>query len=205
MLFSKKKYYIFKIYFIDRKKHAIPLFVKAKCLPITILYYEAVCKLVLYVYKDSAPSNIMKLFTRRPSIHTYTTCLSQSQLFSVKYSRLKMQRKAFSGVSVKIWNEIPNEYKICWRNPSKKETKRLLLNIFKTEYSNLETDEMMLKFKWSKFKTNWTSSTIFFVHLEILGLFSFMMNVFYFPFFLSLCILKCFCVFYFFTSVLFAV
>ena len=29
----------------------------------------------------------------------------------------------------------------------KKETKRLLLNIFKTEYSNLETDEMMLKFK----------------------------------------------------------
>ena len=68
---------------------------------------------MLYVYKDSAPSNIMKLFTRRPNIHTYTTCLSQSQLFSVKYSRLKMQRKASSDVSVKIWNEIPNEYKIC--------------------------------------------------------------------------------------------
>ena len=68
---------------------------------------------MLYVYKDSAPSNIMKLFTRRPSIHTYTTCLSQSQLFSVKYSRIKMQTKATSDVSVKIWNEIPNEYKIC--------------------------------------------------------------------------------------------
>ena len=138
---------------------------------------------MLYVYKDSAPSNIMKLFTRRPSIHTYTTYLSQSQLFSVKYSRLKMQRKASSDVSVKIWNEIPNEYKICWRNASKKETIRLLFNILKTEYSSMETDEMMLKFKQSKFKTNWISSTICFVHLEILGLFSFTMNDFHFPFF----------------------
>ena len=32
------------IYFVDRKEHTIPLFVNAKILPFTFLYYEAVCK-----------------------------------------------------------------------------------------------------------------------------------------------------------------
>ena len=46
------------IYFVDRKEHAIPLFVDAKILPITFLYYEAVCKLMFDVHNDSAPSNV---------------------------------------------------------------------------------------------------------------------------------------------------
>ena len=81
------------IYFVDRKEHTILLFLNAKILPITFLYYEAVCKLMLNVHNDSAPSNIMKLFTRTSNIDTYTTCSSTSQLFSIKYSRLKMQKK----------------------------------------------------------------------------------------------------------------
>ena len=32
------------IYFVDRNDHAIPLFVNAKILPFTFLYYEAECK-----------------------------------------------------------------------------------------------------------------------------------------------------------------
>ena len=81
------------IYFVDRKEHAIPLFVHAKILPITFLYYEAVCKLMFDVHNDSAPSNITKLFTRTSNIHTYNTRSSTSQFFSVKYFRLKMQKK----------------------------------------------------------------------------------------------------------------
>ena len=82
------------IYFVDRKAHAIPLFVNAKILPITFLYYEGVCKLMFDVHNDSAPSNITKLFTRTSNIHTYNTRSSTSQFFSVKYSRLKMKKKS---------------------------------------------------------------------------------------------------------------
>ena len=46
------------------------------------------------IHKDSAPSNFMKLFTRTSNIHTYNTRSSMSQFFSVKYSRLKMQKKS---------------------------------------------------------------------------------------------------------------
>ena len=57
-------------YFVDKKEHAIPLFVNAKILPITFLYYEAVCKLMFDIHKDIAPSYITKLFTRTSNIHT---------------------------------------------------------------------------------------------------------------------------------------
>ena len=50
------------IYFVDRKERAIPLFVNAKILSITFLYYEAVCELMLDVHNDSTPSKITKLF-----------------------------------------------------------------------------------------------------------------------------------------------
>ena len=71
------------IYFVDRKEHAIPLFVNAKILPFTFLYYEAVCKWMLDVHNDSAPSDIMKPFARTSNIYTCTTRSSTSQLYSV--------------------------------------------------------------------------------------------------------------------------
>ena len=71
------------IYFVDRKEHAIPLFENAKILPFTFLYYEAVCKWMLDVHNDSAPSDIMKPFARTSNIYTCTTRSSTSQLYSV--------------------------------------------------------------------------------------------------------------------------
>ena len=142
------------IYLVDRKEHAIPLFVNAKILPISFLYNEAVCKLMLDVHNNSAPSNITKLFTRISNIHTYNPRSSTSQLFSVKYSRLKIQKKAFSRVGVKIWNEMPNEYKNLAKKSFKKETKRALLNILETKDPYMEPDEIMLKVKHSKIESN---------------------------------------------------
>ena len=71
------------IYFVDRKEHAIPLFENAKILPFTFLYYEAVCKWMLDVHNDSAPSDIMKPFARTSNIYTCTTRSSTSQLYGV--------------------------------------------------------------------------------------------------------------------------
>ena len=99
---------------------------------------------MLEVHNDTVPSSIMKLFTRTSNIHTYTTRSSTSQLFSVKYSRLKMQKKkkkkAFSRVGVKVWNEMPNECKNLSKKSFNKETKRALLNILETEDSYIEPD-----------------------------------------------------------------
>ena len=53
-------------------QNAIPLFAKAKILPVTFLYYEAISKLMLDVHNQSAPLNIMKL-TKTSHIHTYNT------------------------------------------------------------------------------------------------------------------------------------
>ena len=75
-------------------ENAIPLFVNAKILPFAFLYYEAVCKSMLDVHNDSAPSNIMEPFARTSNIHTCITRSSTSQLCSVQYSRLKMQKKS---------------------------------------------------------------------------------------------------------------
>ena len=160
------------IYFVDKKEHAIPLFVNAKILPITFLYYEVVCKLMFDIHKDSAPSNIMKLFTRTSNIHTYNTRSSMSQFFSAKYSRLKMPKKPFHVLVSKSGMRCLVNTKICPRNLSKKETKRALLNILETEDSYKEPDDIMLKFKHSKIELNSTNSTIFFIHLETLGFFS---------------------------------
>ena len=66
---------------------------------------------------------------------------------------------------------MPNEYKNLSKKSFKKETKRALLNILETKDSYMEPDEIMLKVKHSKIKSNRTSSTIILVHLETLGLF----------------------------------
>ena len=117
------------IYFIDGREHAIPLFAKAKILPVTFLYYEAVSKLMLDVHNQSAPINIVKLFTKTSHIHTDNTRSSKSQLFSTKYCRLNLQKKAFSRVGVKIWNKIPNEFKTLSRNSFTKQMKTSLFQI----------------------------------------------------------------------------
>ena len=107
------------------------------------------------IHKDSAPSNMTKLFTRTSNNYIYNTRSSTSQFFSVKSSRLKMQKKkAFSRVGVKVWNEMPNEYKNLSKKSFKKETKRALLNILETEDSYMGPDEIMLKFKHSKIESN---------------------------------------------------
>ena len=95
-------------------------------------------------------------------------------------------KKAFSRVGVKVWNEMPNEYKNLAKKSFKKETKRALLNILETKDPYMEPDEIMLKVKHSKTESNWTSSAIIFVHLETLGLFLLYNEYLPFSFFLRI-------------------
>ena len=109
---------------------------------------------MLDVHDDSAPSNIMKIFTRTSNIDTYTT-RSMSQLFSVKHSGPRMRERPFCVLVSKSGMRYLMNTKTCQRNPSKEETKRAVLNILETEDSYMEPDEItMLKFKHSKIEPN---------------------------------------------------
>ena len=45
--------------------------------------------------KNTAPDNILKLFSRISSVHTYNTRASTSEHFYTKESRLNVKRSAF--------------------------------------------------------------------------------------------------------------
>ena len=138
------------IHFADRKEHAIPLFVNAKILPQNFLYYESVCNLMYDVNNNIAPTNILNLFSRTSSIHSYNTRSSTSENFYIKKSRLDVQKDAFSRVGAKIWNEIPNYLKKLSKKAFKKELKEKLLDILKNEDSYIGTPTIISKFKKHK-------------------------------------------------------
>ena len=117
------------IYFTDRREHAIPLFAKAKILPVTFLYYEAVSKLMFDVHNQRAPINILKLFTKTSHIHTYNTRSSKSQLFSTKYSRLNLQKKLSRVLVSKFGMRHSNEFKTLSKDSFKKEMKKSLFDV----------------------------------------------------------------------------
>ena len=95
------------IYFAETNDHARPTLVNAKFLTLQALYYEPVCSLMYDVNKNTAPDNILKLFSRVFSVHIYNTRASTSKHFYTKESRLNVKRNAFSRVKVKISNGIP--------------------------------------------------------------------------------------------------
>ena len=139
------------IYFVDRKDHAIPLFVKAKTLPVTFLYYEAVCNLMFNIHNNNAPTNIIHEIIYQNFEDSYaSTRSSTSQHYYVKNSRLNVLKNAFSRVGVKTWNEIPYELKKLSKKSFKKELKKSLLEILKTEDSYIEFTEITRKLKQSK-------------------------------------------------------
>ena len=117
------------IYFAETNDHAIPFFVNAKILPLQSLYYESVCSLMYDVNKNTAPDNILKLFSRISSVHTYNTRASTSEHFYTKESRLNVKRNAFSRVGVKIWNGIPQILKERPKKAFKRSVKATLLDI----------------------------------------------------------------------------
>ena len=95
------------IYFAGRNDHVLPLFVDADVLPVKFLYFESVCCLMYDVRNETAPSNILNLFTSTSKIHTYNTRFSTSNKFHIKKSRLEIQQKAVSRIGAKVWNELP--------------------------------------------------------------------------------------------------
>ena len=109
------------MYSKTRQDHAILLFVNAKVLPLTFLYYESVLNLMHDIDERNAPVNILNLFQGH-QIHI--------TIFYTLINFTKFLHK-LSSVGAKICNEIPNSLKKKNQSrPSEKRTfKRALLNI----------------------------------------------------------------------------
>ena len=83
------------IYFADRRVHAIPLFIDAKVLLLSFLYYESVPSLMHDMSNNNAPLNILKLLDKTcktSTVHSYNTRSPTSGNFFVQTSRLEIHK-----------------------------------------------------------------------------------------------------------------
>ena len=97
------------IFFGDRCDHAIPLFLRAKILPLLFLYYKLLAETMHDVNNDVIPSQLKDLFIPTAKIHSYNTRSSVSTTFILKKSKFEIERKSFSRTGAKLWNEIPTK------------------------------------------------------------------------------------------------
>ena len=131
------------MHFANNRDHAVPFFKNTTNLPVNMLYFESVSKLMYDVNNDLAPKNITDLFTQVATVHTYGTRASTAGNYQIKYSRTTLQKKAFSRVGAKIWNSLPKYIRNLKRKEFAKEMHTLLLNILNNEDDYLEVPMIM--------------------------------------------------------------
>ena len=81
--------------FADRSDHAIPLFLRAKTLPIHFLYFKLLAETMHDVNNVAITSQLKDLFIPTAKIHSYITRSSVSNNFYIKKSKLEIERKSF--------------------------------------------------------------------------------------------------------------
>ena len=129
----------------DVRDHAIPLFLEANVLPITLLYHECVSNLMYDINSNNAPINMLNLFKKTSSIHSYNTRSSTSGNLYVQNSRLEMQKRSFSRLGVRLWNEIPCHMRDLPKKMFKRVLRTSLLNIFQKEVDYIHIPEINKK------------------------------------------------------------
>ena len=153
-LFSKSD--VSDLYFFSESRaHAAPLFLDTSVLPVHFLYYEALCCLMREVANQITPSNILDLFIKTSHVHSYNMRSSTSQNYNKKFSRLKVQNKAFSCVGPRLWNEHPARMRSLPMKTFKNELHNLLLSVLEQCDDYLDTDQITSALKKSDHLKSW--------------------------------------------------
>lgn len=93
------------------------------------------------VNNDVIPSQLKDLFIPTEKIHSYNTRSSASNNFYIKKSTLEIERKSFSRIGAKLWNEIPTKLRTLPKFIFKRKIRTILFNILELEdsYEDLES------------------------------------------------------------------
>ena len=133
------------ICFADRCDHAIPLFLRAKILPIHFLYYKLLAETMHDVNNDVIPSQLKDLSIPTAKIHSYNTRSSVCNNFYIKKSKLEIERKSFSRIGAKLWNEIPTKLRTLPKLIFKRKIHMILFNILESEDSYEDVESIIAK------------------------------------------------------------
>ena len=117
------------IYFTSNREHAVPYFVQSRILPLDSLFFQQIAYLMRDVDNHIAPKNIVTLFKKVGSVHSYRTRSVSSDKFYLDYSRLNIRQNSFSRLGARIWNSIPPTIRNLRKSSFKKNIKNLLFKV----------------------------------------------------------------------------
>lgn len=97
------------------------------------------------VNNDVIPSQLKDLFFPTAKIHSYNTRSSVSSNFYIKKSKLEIERKSFSRIGAKLWNEIPTKLRTLPKLIFKRKIHMILFNILESEDSYEDVESIISK------------------------------------------------------------
>ena len=103
------------------------------------MYYKTVASLMHNINSNNSPTNLLNLFEKNSTIHSYHTRSSTSGNFQVKSSKLEIHKNSLSHFGIKLWNEIPCHIGDLRKQEFTKVLHRLLSDILKREDAYIET------------------------------------------------------------------
>ena len=90
------------------------------------------------------------LFNDTASIHSYNTWSSSANKFYIKKSRLEIQKRAFSRVGAKIWNEMPASLRELPKKHCQTKPHSLLLDTLKKHDDHIDISQITSALKTYK-------------------------------------------------------
>ena len=99
------------------------------------------------INENTPTRNILNLFSRISSVHSYKMRSSTSDHFYTKESSINATRNAFSHVGVKIWNGIPATLKKSTKKSFKESLKGKFFDTLETADAYIEVETIIDQMK----------------------------------------------------------
>ena len=121
--------------FADKRDHAIPLFLRARTLPIDFLYYKLLAETMHDVSNGVIPSQLKDLFIPTIKFIHIIRDLQFPTTFILKNQNSSIKLKSFSVIGAKLWNEIPTKLRKLTKLIFKRKIRMILFKILESEDS----------------------------------------------------------------------
>ena len=100
------------------------------------------------INNQSAPLNLINLFDRVDSVHSYRTRSASTGKFHIKCSKLTQLSHSFSRLGCKIWNELPESFRAKTKTSFKKCLQTRLLKLLDQEDIYVDVNTLVKNFKY---------------------------------------------------------